>query len=197
MNIVIFASDAKHLSYLNSIINEVDQGKFNIFAMVCQDTRLKHPLHNKDRYQLLTNVDTKNVVRSYSLGVDLPFKPDWLIISRERWDPETSIIQEFKNQFNAKIALVEPNSSIINNVNEFLESESKNRFVDSIDVFFSHSEFIKNQRKLLGFKGNIEVVGNPKYDINLEVKKSTIDSLKQHYKVDPNKKTSIIFYYTK
>ena len=192
-NIVIFASDAKHLSYLNSIINEVNQGKFNIFAMICQDTRLKHPLYNKDRFQLLTNVNTKNVIRSHSLGVNLPFKPDWLIVSRERWDPETSIIKEFKNQFNAKIALVEPNSPMVSSINQFLEEHSRNRFINDIDVFFDHSEFIKKQRKLLGFKGNIVVVGNPKHDVNLDINKEHINSLKEIYKIDPNKKQVLFF----
>ena len=192
-NIVVFASDAKHLSYLNSIINEVNQGKFNIFAMICQDTRLKHPLYNKDRFQLLTNVNTKNVIRSHSLGVNLPFKPDWLIVSRERWDPEISIIQEFKNQFNAKIALVEPNSPMVSSINQFLEEHSRNRFVNDIDVFFDHSEFIKKQRKLLGFKGNIVVVGNPKHDVNLDINKEHINSLKEIYKIDPNKKQVLFF----
>jgi len=194
-NIVIFASDAKHLSYLNSIINEMYSNQdINLLAMVCQETRLKHPIRDRSHYQIITNFEVKELkVESKSLGTILPFKPDWLIVSRERWDPEWSIIKEFKHEFNSKVALVEPNSAIINSVNGFLESESKNRFIDDIDVFFDHSEFIKNQRKLLGFKGNTIVVGNPKHDINLDVSQEDLKVLKNYYKVDPNKKQVLFF----
>lgn len=193
MNIVIFASDAKHLSYLNSIINEAADRNLNLFAMVCQDTQLKYPLYHKDRFQILTNCEPTNPTFSETLGVTLPFKPDWLLISRERWSPESDIINEFKLKFKSKVGLVEPNSAMINSVNQFLESYSKNRFKDIIDVFFDHSEFINKQRQLLGFEGNTVVVGNPKHDINLNVSEEHINSLKQFYKVDPNKKQVLFF----
>ena len=195
LNIVIFASDVKHLSYLNSIINEMYSNQdINLVAMICQETRLKHPIKDRSYYQTITNFEVKELkVESESLGTMLPFKPDWLIVSRERWDPEWNIIKEFKHKFNSKVALVEPNSAIINSVNGFLESESKNRFVNDIDVFFDHSEFIKNQRKLGGFKGNTVVVGNPKHDTNLDVNKENLKVLKDYYKIDPNKKQVLFF----
>lgn len=192
-NIVVFAADAKHLSYLNSIINETAQRELNLFALVCQDTQLKYPLHHKDRFQILTNCEPTNPTFSETLGVTLPFKPDWLLVSRERWSPESDIINEFKLKFKSKVGLVEPNSAMISSVNQFLESHSKNRFKDVIDVFFDHSEFINNQRQLLGFEGNTVVVGNPKHDINLNVNEEYINSLKQFYKVDPNKKQVLFF----
>lgn len=192
-NIVIFAADAKHLSYLNSIINEAAKKELNIFALICQDTQLKYPLYHKDRFQILTNCEPINPTFSETLGVTLPFNPDWLIVSRERWSPESDIIHEFKLKFKSKIGLVEPNSAIISSVNQFLESHSKNRFKDVIDVFFDHSEFINKQRKLLGFEGNTVVVGNPKHDINLNINEEYIKSLKEFYKIDPNKKQVLFF----
>jgi len=192
LNVVVFASDAKHTSYLNSIIlqgwNEV-----NLFYMVCSETQLKHPAVNPEVFDIDHNVVNPEPVKSYTLNQTLPFKPDWLIVSRERWDPESSIINEFKNKLGAKIALVEPNSAMISSVNQFLESESKNRFVNNIDVFFDHSNFIKEQRKLLGFKGNIVVTGNPKYDINLDLEESAVQALKDYYNIDPNKKQVLLF----
>ena len=193
INIVIFAADAKHLSYLNNIITVASNNNLNIFAMICQDTKLKYPTHHKNRFQILTNCNETNPTFSETLGVNLPFKPDWLIVSRERWDPETSIIREFKHKFNSKIGLVEPNSAMINSITGFLESESKNRFINEIDVFFDHSNFIKSQRKILGFKGNTVVVGNPKHDVNLDVKKQDLQHLKDYYKIDPNKKQVLFF----
>lgn len=193
MNIVIFASDAKHTSYINSIITEA-WDKVNVFFMVSGDTQLRYPTVHSDLFEIGHNVpDIQQPVRSHTLNQTLPFKPDWLIVSRERWDPESSIINEFKNKLGAKVALVEPNSAMVGSVNQFLESESKNRFTSIIDIFFDHSNFIKEQRQLLGFKGNTVVVGNPKYDINLDLEKSSIDTLKEYYNVDPNKKQVLLF----
>ena len=192
-NIVVFAADAKHLSYLNSIINEIAQRGLNLFALICQDTQLKHPLYHKDRFQVLTNCEPTTPTFSETLGITLPFKPDWLIVSRERWSPESDIINEFKSKFNSKIGLVEPNSAMISSVNQFLESHSKNRFFDLNLHLNLFSEFISNQRRLLGFEGNIAVVGNPKHDVNLNINEEYINSLKQFYKVDPNKKQVLFF----
>lgn len=193
MNIVVFASDAKHTSYVNSIIAEA-WDKVNLFFMVSRDTQLRYPTIHSDLFEIGHNVsEIQEPVESHTLNQTLPFKPDWLIISRERWDPESSIINEFKNKLGAKIALIEPNSAMVGSVNQFLESESKNRFVGAIDIFFDHSNFIKEQRQLLGFKGNTVVVGNPKYDINLDLEEGSIDSLKEYYNVDPNKKQVLLF----
>ena len=109
MNLVIFASDSKGTSSLNSIIHEANSRGINVFAMVCQSTQLRYPTIHKNDFQYLTNCDNSNSIYSDSLGVQLPFKPDWLLIQRERWEPETSIIQEFKQKFNSKVGLVEPN----------------------------------------------------------------------------------------
>jgi|TARA_R110001592_G_scaffold20933_2_gene84949 hypothetical protein len=196
-NVVIFASDAKHASYLNSIINKGwNDPTLNIFYMICNDTLIRDPRLQFSAYYTNHNIKDKNKIISHlsnTLNINLPFKPDWLILSRERWYPEENIILEFKQKWNTKVALVEPNSAFINSINQFLESESKNRFVKNIDVWFDHSKFIQTQRKLLNFKGNSVVVGNPKYDQNLDVNKQDLDTLKKHYNIDPNKK-QVIFY---
>lgn len=193
MNLVIFASDAKGLSSLNSIIQEANSLGIKLFAMVTQSTQLKHPVYQQGDFQILCNVERKSVVRSETLGVDLPFKPDWLIVNRERWNPELDIIKEFKLKFNSKVGLVEPNSHILNNAETRLETYSKNRFIDLIDIFFVHSSQAKQQQQLAGFTGNMVVVGNPKYDINLDSDPKTLEQLKQLYNIDPNKKQVLLF----
>lgn len=193
MNLVIFASDAKGLSSLNSIIQEANSLGIKLFAMVTQSTQLKHPVYQQGDFQILCNVQRKSVVRSETLGVDLPFKPDWLIVNRERWNPELDIIKEFKLKFNSKVGLVEPNSHILNNAETRLETYSKNRFTDLIDIFFVHSSQAKYQQQLAGFTGNMVVVGNPKYDLNLNFDPSVLTQLKQVYNVDPNKKQVLLF----
>lgn len=49
MNVVVFASDAKGLSSLNSIIEELNKQGHHLFAMVTQETQLRHPIHQKNR----------------------------------------------------------------------------------------------------------------------------------------------------
>jgi hypothetical protein len=193
MNVVIFASDAKGLSSLNSIIEEASNARLNVFAVVTNSTTLKYTPYEINDFQILSNVENYKEVRSETLGLDLPFKPDWLIVARERWNPEESIIQEFKYKFGSRIALVEPNSWIAGNVEAKLETESRNRFKDLIDVFFVHSTHSMQVQEALGFKGRMVVVGNPKYDTNLEQSKEVLDVLKEFYKVD-NTKEQVLFF---
>lgn len=193
MNVVVFASDAKGLSSLNSTLNELYKRNHNVFAIITQDTQLRYPKAHTDRFQFLTNVESDEKVYSTSLDINLPFNPDWLIVNRERWNPETEIIVEFKNKFGAKVGLIEPNAAMINGVEGFMENHSKNRFVPFIDVFFDHSSFISEQRKVMGFEGNLVVVGNPKYDTNLNVSDEVIGNLKNLYGVDDTKTQVLLF----
>lgn len=193
MNLVIFASDSKGTSSLNSIIHEANSRGINVFAMVCQNTQLKYPTIHKNDFQCLSNCDNFDPVYSDSLGVQLPFNPDWLLIQRERWEPETSIIQEFKQKFNSKIGLVEPNCWLLGNAESRLEIFSKNRFKNLIDVFFVHSTQAQNHHNIAGFEGITHITGNPKYDINLNTSEETISSLKSYYKIDDNKEQVLLF----
>jgi hypothetical protein len=193
MNVVVFASDSKALSSLNSSIKELAKRGHRVFSMVTQHTQLQHPIYQKQNYQILCNVSRTDVLQSKSLGEQLPFKPDWLIVNRERWNPESDIITEFKKQFKCKVALIEPNSQMLTNPENILEGLSRNRFQDMIDVNFDHSTWIKKIRQSVGIKGNFQVVGNPKYDLNTEIDSKTIDTLKELYKIDPNKKTVLLF----
>jgi hypothetical protein len=193
MNIVIFASDAKGLSSLNSIIQEASNARLNVFAVVTNSTTLKYTPYEINDFQILSNVENYKGVRSEALGLDLPFKPDWLIVARERWNPEESIIQEFKYKFGSKIGLVEPNSWVLGNIEAKLETESRNRFKDLIDVFFVHSTHSMRVQEALGFKGRMVVVGNPKYDTNLEQPKEVLDAVKEFYQVDDSKEQILLF----
>ena len=193
MNVVVFASDSKALSSLNSVIQELSKQGHRLFAMVTQNTQLQHPIANKQSFQILCNVPRSNHLYSNSLGQWLPFKPDWIIVNRERWNPESGIINEFKKTFKCKVALVEPNAQMLTNPENILEGLSRNRFQDMIDVNFDHSTWIKKIRESIGIKGNFQVVGNPKYDLNTKVDEKTIESLKNIYQIDPNKKTVLLF----
>ena len=193
MNVVIFASDAKGLSSLNSIIQEAGKQGIRLFAMVTQSTQLRHPKYQQNHYQILCNVDRKKVVWSDSLGVDLPFKPDLLIVNRERWDPESGIISEFKTKFKSKVALVEPNAWILNGAECRLETYSRNRYVKDIDVFFMGSKHGILQQQTAGFEGNMVAVGNPKYDLNTNVSQEQINNLRESYNAPQDKENVLLF----
>lgn len=192
-NVVIFASDSKALSSLNSVISECSKEGLRIFAMITQQTQLQHPKFQKENFQILSNVERKNVEYSETLGLHLPFKPDWLIVNRERWDPELSIIREFKHKWKCKVGVVEANAQMMNNAESILEICSKDRFSSFIDVWFDHSHCIRESRRIAGFNGNIEVVGNPKYDLNVEVSEETIKEIKRFYSVDESKEKVLLF----
>ena len=194
MNIVIFASSSRSLSSLNSIVFEAQRKGHNIFLVFNREPLTMSPLSNKQYFEVSTNVEFGNEnTFSETLGMDLPFNPDWLFVNRERWHPETSIILEFKTKFDCKVAMIEDNASIINSIEGVLETKSKNRFVPYVDVYFDHSEFISNQRRLQGFEGNLTVVGNPRYDINLDVSDEEIQSISDYYNVDKDKKQVLCF----
>jgi len=193
MNVVIFASDAKGLSSLNSVIQEAGKQGIRLFAMVTHSTQLRHPKYQQNHYQILCNVDRKKVVWSDSLGVDLPFKPDLLIVNRERWDPESGIISEFKTKFKSKVALVEPNAWILNGAESRLETYSRNRYVKDIDVFFMGSKHGILQQQTAGFEGNMIPVGNPKYDLNTNVSQEQINKLRESYKAPQDKENVLLF----
>ena len=193
MNVVIFASDAKGLSSLNSVIQEAGKQGIRLFAMVTRSTQLRHPKYQQNHYQILCNVDRKKVVWSESLGVDLPFKPDLLIVNRERWDPESGIISEFKTKFKSKVALVEPNAWILNGAECRLETYSRNRYVNNIDVFFMGSKHGILQQQTAGFEGNMVAVGNPKYDLNTNVSQEQINNLRESYNAPQDKENVLLF----
>ncbi len=193
MNVVIFASDAKGLSSLNSIIQEVGKQGIRLFAMVTHSTQLRHPKYQQNHFQILCNVDRKKVVHSDSLGVDLPFKPDLLIVNRERWDPESGIISEFKTKFKSKVALVEPNAWVLNTAESRLETYSRNRYVKDIDVFFMGSKHGILQQQAAGFEGNMVPVGNPKYDLNTNVSPDQLLQLRKTYNAPQDKENVLLF----
>ena len=93
--------------------------------MFSEETQLKFP-HQKEYFFVDGDYDgSKSFGVSETLGIDLPFHPDALIIARERWQPEQSIIREFKEKFNSKVFCVEVSTHILNNIENRLEMLSR------------------------------------------------------------------------
>lgn len=191
MNVVLYAGDSKYYKTLLPIALEVKQRGYNFLFLYSEETQLKHP-HQKEYFSYDGNFsENGESVVSQTLGLVIPFKPDVLILARERWQPEQSIIHEFKQKFGCKVALVEVSSHLINNIENRLEMLSRMNYPQNmIDYYFEHSEFAKERRiDCMNeiYRDKIQVVGNPRFS-NIKLNNSL-----QKYNIDPNKK-QILFW---
>ena len=197
MNVLLFASDSKYFKYLNPIHKKLIDRNHNSFFLFSEENMTQFPTHNMGNYKCSCNFeyDFKSDIISKSLNIPIPFIPDYLIIARERWQPEQSIIQEFKERFNSKIVLIEVNSQFNNVIESRLEMISRTKYPQNmVDIIFDHSNFIVNTRKqALNWNkwNNSYVVGNPCYDdLDTEVKDK---SIYEKYNIDKTKKQILFF----
>jgi hypothetical protein len=191
MNIVVYAGDNKYYKALLPIVLEIKKRNHNFLFLYSEETQLKHP-HQKEYFSYDGIFPEKaEFVGSSTLGLNLPFKPDVLILARERWQPEQSIIREFKESFNAKVCLVEVSSHLLNNIENRLEMLSRMNYPQNlVDYFFEHSEFTKERRLDCmdeSYRDKIVVVGNPRFS---GVK---LHNNLEKYNIDPNKK-QVLFW---
>lgn len=186
MNIVLYAGDNKYYKTLLPIAREVKRRGYNFLFLYSQDTQLRYP-QEKDRFAYDGKFpDADQQVVSQTLGLQLPFKPDVLILARERWQPEQSIIYEFKTKFNTKIGVVEVSSHLVNNIENRLEMLSRMNYPQNmVDYFFEHSEFAKERRLDCmeeSYRDKIIVTGNPRFTgstLRNSLSKYDIDTSKQ------------------
>lgn len=194
MNIVIFASDSKGVASVINVVRELKNTTHNYFFLYSQETQLQYPTINLSTFNYDSNIDENEWVGifSESLNVSLPFKPDILLIQRDCWQPEQSIISEFKNKWNCKITMVEVNTHLNNNPETILEMYSRTKYPQNqIDAYFEQSEFTKQERNKSGFNISKSVVtGNPKFDSLLETE---TNYCYEKYNINKNK-TQILFY---
>jgi hypothetical protein len=194
MNIVIFASDSKGVASVIDVVKELKNTNHNYFFLYSQETQLQFPTYNLDTFTYDSNISLENwgSIWSESLNVSLPFIPDVLLIQRDCWQPEQSIIHEFKSKWNSKVTMIEVNTHLNNNPETILEMYSRTKYPQNqIDLYFEQSEFTKQERNKSGFDTSKSVVtGNPKFDNLLEVETEYCYS---KYEIDKNK-TQILFY---
>ena len=194
MNIVIYAGDRKYYSVLEPIAEELKKTTHGFLFYYTKTTQLLYPTHpeHKDIFQYTGQVVEEDPQTSESLGIQLPFKPDVLILARERWQPEQSIIHEFKTKWNCKVCCVEVSSQLSNNIENRLEMLSRYNYPQSqVDYFFEHSEWAKQRRIDCldeSYKNKIVVVGNTR-----NFKSTSLESTRKKYSVDPNKQ-QILFW---
>ena len=194
MNVVLYAGDRKYYSVLEPISEELKNTSYNFLFYYTKQTQLLYPTHpnHKSYFEYDGQVNEEMFYDSESLGIQLPFKPDVLILARERWQPEQSIIHEFKTKWNCIIYCVEVSSHLSNNIENRLEMLSRYNYPQNqVDYFFEHSNWAK-QRRIdcldKSFEDKIKVVGNTR-----NFKSNEIEVLKQNYKIDSTKQ-QILFW---
>lgn len=194
MNIVLYAGDRKYYSVLEPIAEELKNTNYNFLFYYTKSTQLLYPTHpeHKKYFKYDGQVNQESPQISETLGVQIPFKPDVLILARERWQPEQSIIHEFKTKWNCIICCVEVSSHLSNNIENRLEMLSRYNYPQNqVDYFFEHSNWAK-QRRIdcldKSFEDKIKVVGNTR-----NFKSNEIEVLKQNYKIDSTKQ-QILFW---
>lgn len=164
--ILVIATCQRSFLDLKNIVLELKNRNIPYFFLYNDNPNIASPKYNIELFNYDSNISIEN--KSYkfnSLGFDLPFKPDILLITKENWEPEKSILFDFK-QHGVFIACVENSSWIYNNIKTKLEIASRKSFPSNcIDIFFDHSEWCKETKQLAEWWGIKSIVtGNPKYD---------------------------------
>jgi len=199
MNILFFASSNRSYTPLHNVYLEACKENINSFFLYTKESDVVYPTTNLNKYNYDTNLDY-NFEGGYIIeslgGLNIPFKPDVLLISRERWQPEQHIIHELKQKYNTKIYVIETSTHLINSIENRIEMVSRAyRYPQSecIDGFFEHSEFAKQRRIdcLDPQWGNKSiVVGNPRFDKLHNI--NEVECIKK-YNIDISK-PSILFW---
>ena len=194
MNIVLYAGDRKYHSVLEPIAKELKNTNHTFLYTFTNSTQLLFPTQNPEQFFHDGQVSESTAhVDCETLGIRIPFKPDVLILARERWQPEQSIIHEFKTKWGCKICCVEVSSHLANNIENRLEMLSRTNYPqNSIDYFFEHSEWAK-QRRIdcldSSFEAKTIVVGNTREFTSNNIS----DKIRTKYSIDSNKK-QILFW---
>mgnify|MGYP003642354900 CR=1 FL=1 len=185
----IFASDERSYLDLKNIVLELKNRNLPYFFLYSREPQRISPAHNIDKFNYDSNIEPTSKKNRYNtLGFDLHFTPDYLIISNEVWDPEKMIAYEFKTK-GAFIVGIETSSYITADVKSKLEILSRKSFPsNTIDIFFDPSNWGLQTKLLSGwYKNKSVVVGNPKYDdLKPKIKNTTkniilIHGLKDKY----------------
>ena len=181
---------------MQPIAAELKKTNHTFLFYYTKNTQLLDPryIEHTQYFEYDGQILNEDVVISDSLQLQLPFRPDILIIARERWQPEQSIIHEFKTKWGCTICCVEVSSHLINNIENRLEMLSRTQYPQNqVDYFFEHSEWAKKRRLDCldsTYHDKIVVVGNTRKFKDTDVNK---EILKQKYRIDETKE-QILFW---
>ena len=121
---LIVASDERSYLDLKNVVLELKKRKLPYFFLYNNSSSKLYTQHSLQSFNYYSNITTDNSYlkfRSQTLGgLELPFKPDILLITCENWEPEKIILLEFK-QHGCFIGCIENSSWIHNNIKTNLE----------------------------------------------------------------------------
>ena len=162
----IFASDERSYLDLKNVVLELKNRNLPYFFLYNDLSDKLSPQSSLGYFKYDTNISSSDsVYSSQILGFELPFKPTVLLITCENWEPEKSILLEFKQQ-GCFIGCIENSSWLHNNIKTKLELTSRKTFPSNcIDVFFDHSKWCLETKKEAGWWNQKSIItGNPKFD---------------------------------
>lgn len=163
---LIFSSDERSYLDLKNIVLELKNRNLPYFFLYSNSSNRIFPHQNLDNFSYDTNIEyTEEKYFSKTLGFELPFKPDVLLITNENWEPEKTILWEFK-QWGCFIGCIENSTWNFNNIKTKLELASRKSFpTNCIDVFFDHSKWSLETKTQAGWWSQKSIItGNPKFD---------------------------------
>jgi len=162
---LIVASNERSYLDLKNIVLELKKRNLPYLFLYSTSSERLFPATALDQFNYDTNIESEKQYPSKTLGFNLPFKPDVLLITNENWEPEKGILWEFK-QWGTFIGCVENSSWMHNNIKCKLEIASRKSFpTNCIDIFFEHSKWGLESKVISGWwKQKSIVVGNPKFD---------------------------------
>lgn len=173
---LIVASDERSYLDLKNVVLELKNRNLPYFFLYNNLPNKLSPQSSLEYFKYDTNITPSgNIYPSQTLGFELPFYPTVLLITCENWEPEKSILLEFKQQ-GCFIGCVENSSWLHNNIKTKLELTSRKAFPSNcIDVFFDHSKWCLETKKEAGWWDQKSIItGNPRFD-NFKLDSTTED----------------------
>jgi hypothetical protein len=163
---LVVASDERSYLDLKNVVLELKNRKLPYFFLYNDNSTKLYPNLSLNNFKYDTNIEfLDKTYPSKTLGFELPFKPNILLITNENWEPEKRIVLDFK-QGGCFIGCIENATWIHNQIKTKLEIASRKSFpTNCIDVFFDHSEWSLETKTQAGWWNQKSIItGNPKYD---------------------------------
>lgn len=163
---LIVATDDRSYLDLKNVVIELKNRNLPYFFLYSNSNIRISPTTHLQEFSYDTNIDyDEEKYLSKTLGFELPFKPNILLITNENWEPEKSILWEFK-QWGCFIGCIESASWIYGGIKSKLELSSRKSFpTNCIDIFFDHSNWGKETKTISDwFSIKSIVTGNPRND---------------------------------
>ena len=164
----IIASDERSYLDVINVVQELKKRKLPYFFLYSRGPHRISPAHSLNKFNYDSNLEETDNSQGASfttLGCTLPFTPTHLITTNENWEPEKTILQEFKTK-GCFIACIDNSTWLRSGIKGKLELGSRKNYPSNcIDIYFEHSTRCKEIKMIGGmYPHQSIVVGNPRND---------------------------------